>query len=70
MYYFNRSSGNISNLRNWQAQKKVIYIESFARVDGSSMTGKLMKAVADLYIVQWRELLDAVPNAVYGGGIF
>ena len=29
-----------------------------------------MKAVADLYIVQWRELLDAVPNAVYGGGIF
>ena len=51
-------------------KKKVIYIESFARVDGSSMTGKLMKAVADLYIVQWRELLDAVPNAVYGGGIF
>lgn len=51
-------------------KKKIIFIESFARVDDSSMTGKLMKAVADLYIVQWKELLDVVPNAVYGGGIF
>ena len=51
-------------------RKKVIFIESFARVDGSSLTGKLMKRVADLYIVQWEELLQFVPNAVYGGGIF
>ena len=51
-------------------KKKVIFIESFARVDGSSLTGKLMKKVADLYIVQWEELLQSVPNAVYGGGIF
>lgn len=51
-------------------KKKIIFIESFARVDGSSMTGKLMKKVADLYIVQWEELLQYVPNAVYGGGIF
>lgn len=51
-------------------KKKIIYIESFARVDGCSLTGKLMKRVADLYIVQWKELLDSVPGAVYGGGIF
>lgn len=51
-------------------KKKVIFIESFARVDGSSLTGKLMRGVANLYIVQWEELLQAVPNAVYGGGIF
>ncbi|MBQ3164410.1 MAG: polysaccharide biosynthesis protein [Lachnospiraceae bacterium] len=51
-------------------KKKVIFIESFARVDGSSLTGKLMKKVADLYIVQWEELLQFVPDAVYGGGIF
>ena len=50
--------------------KKIIFIESFARVDGSSLTGKLMKKVADLYIVQWKELLESVPNAVYGGSIF
>lgn len=52
------------------SRRRIIYIESFARVDGSSMTGKLMKKVADLYIVQWEELLELVPGAVYGGGIF
>ena len=49
---------------------KVIYIESFARVDDLSMTGRLMKKIADLYIVQWKELTQIVPKAVYGGGIF
>ena len=50
--------------------KKVIYIESFARVDESSLTGKLMKHVADLFIVQWEEMMEFFPNAIYGGGIF
>lgn len=51
-------------------RKKIIYIESFARIDRVSMTGKIMKHVADLYIVQWEELLKELPKAVYGGGIF
>lgn len=50
--------------------RKVIYIESFARVDAPSLTGKLMYKVADLFIVQWEELLEFFPNAIYGGGIF
>jgi UDP-N-acetylglucosamine:LPS N-acetylglucosamine transferase len=50
--------------------KKVIYIESFARVDAPSLTGKLMYRVADLFIVQWEEMMSFYPNAVYGGGIF
>ena len=50
--------------------KKVIYIESFARVDEPSLTGKLMYHVADLFIVQWEEMLEFYPNAIYGGGIF
>jgi UDP-N-acetylglucosamine:LPS N-acetylglucosamine transferase len=50
--------------------RKIIYIESFARVDGLSLTGKLMKRVADLYIVQWEELVQYVPGSTYGGGIF
>lgn len=51
-------------------KKKVIYIESFARVDGPSLTGKLMYGKADLFIVQWEEMLQFFPNAIYGGGIF
>jgi UDP-N-acetylglucosamine:LPS N-acetylglucosamine transferase len=51
-------------------RKKVIYIESFARVDTASLTGKLMYRIADLFIVQWEELLEIFPKAIYGGGIF
>ena len=50
--------------------KKIIYIESFARVDTPSLTGKLMYGVADIFIVQWEEMLQFFPNAIYGGGIF
>jgi beta-1,4-N-acetylglucosaminyltransferase len=49
--------------------KRIIYIESFARVDSPSLTGKLMYKLADLFIVQWDELLQFYPRAVYGGGI-
>lgn len=50
--------------------KKIIYIESFARVEKGSLTGKLMYHIADLFIVQWKELLQVYPKAVYGGKIF
>lgn len=50
--------------------KKVIYIESFARVDNASLTGKLLYKIADVFIVQWEEMLRVYPNAIYVGGIF
>lgn len=52
------------------AKKKIVYIESFARIDSPSLTGKLMYKVADIFIIQWEELKKFFPNAVYGGGIF
>lgn len=51
-------------------RKRIIYIESFARVNTASLTGKLMYRIADLFIVQWEELLEIFPKAVYGGGVF
>ena len=51
-------------------RKKIIYIESFARCDKPSLTGKLVYKFADLFIVQWEEMLEFYPNAIYGGGIF
>ncbi|WP_192986687.1 PssD/Cps14F family polysaccharide biosynthesis glycosyltransferase [Carnobacterium mobile] len=50
--------------------KKIIYIESFARIDKGSLTGKLMYPIADLFIVQWEELLNVYPKAIFTGGIF
>ncbi|MST58319.1 PssD/Cps14F family polysaccharide biosynthesis glycosyltransferase [Waltera intestinalis] len=49
---------------------KVIYIESFARVNKPSLTGKMVHRYADLFLVQWEDMLDYFPDAVLGGGIF
>lgn len=50
--------------------KKLIYIESFARVYDGSKTGKLLYKYADLFIVQWESLKEVYPKAVYGGSIY
>ena len=51
-------------------RKKIVYIESFARVTEKSLTGKLCYPIADLFLVQWEELLKLYPKAKYIGGIF
>lgn len=51
-------------------RRKVIYIESFARVHTASLTGKLMYHVADLFIVQSESLKEIYPKSVYCGCIF
>lgn len=50
--------------------RKIVYIESFARVDHPSLTGKLYYKIADVFIVQWEDMLKFYPAAVYVGGIF
>lgn len=49
---------------------KVIYIESFARMKTLNKTGEMIYPFADLFVVQWKELLTVVPKAVYGGWIY
>lgn len=50
--------------------KKIIYIESMARINSPSATGKLVYKFADLFIIQWEELRKFYPKAVYGGVIY
>lgn len=49
---------------------KVVYIESFARVTHPSLTGRLLYNFADLFVVQWEDMLEKYPKSVLGGGIF
>lgn len=49
---------------------KVIYIESFARMDGPSKTGRLIYKIADKTIVQWEAVQKFYPGSIYGGSIF
>jgi len=45
--------------------KKVIFIESWARVYSKSDSGKLVYPIADLFFVQWKEMEKVYPNAIY-----
>lgn len=51
-------------------RKKLIYIESFAKVKSLTLSGKLMYKFANLFIVQWDDLKKSYPNTVYGGSIY
>jgi beta-1,4-N-acetylglucosaminyltransferase len=51
-------------------RKKVIYIETFARIYDGTRAGMLMCKIADLFIIQWESLQEIYPNAVYGGSIY
>ena len=50
-------------------RSKVIYIETFANINRKTATGRLIYPIADLFIVQWEEMLKLYPKAVYGGKI-
>lgn len=52
--------------------KKIIYIETFARVYGGTRAGRFVYKhhLYDLFIYQWETQKDEYPNGVYGGGIY
>lgn len=50
--------------------KKLVYIESFAKVTSPTETGKLMYKYADRFYVQWESMKKFYPNAIYLGGIY
>ncbi len=47
--------------------RKIIYIESMAAVYGPSLAGRAAYPIADLFIIQWKELSKFYPRAKYGG---
>ena len=48
---------------------KIIFIETMANINTPTKTGRIIYKFADLFIVQWEEMLKVYPNAVYGGWI-
>lgn len=51
-------------------KRKIVFIESFAKIEKPSLTGKLVYKFADLFIIQWESLKKYYPNAVFKGGIY
>lgn len=50
--------------------RKLIYIESFAKVTSKTLSGKLLYKFADQFYVQWEQMLNLYPKAIYKGGIY
>lgn len=51
-------------------RKKLIFIESFAKVNSPTLTGKLLYKFADQFYVQWKDMLKVYPKSIYKGGIY
>lgn len=51
-------------------RKKVIFIETFANNKTPTKAGKIIYKFADYFIVQWENMKEYYPDAIYGGWIF
>ena len=51
-------------------RRKVVYIETLANSKTKTSTGRLLYHIADLFIVQWEDMLKLYPKAKYGGWIY
>lgn len=51
-------------------RRKLVYIESFAKITSKTLSGKLLYKFADQFYVQWKSMLKLYPKAIYKGGIY
>ena len=51
-------------------RSKIIFIETFANSESKTLSGKMIYPIANLFIVQWEEMLKLYPKATYGGPIY
>ncbi len=46
---------------------KIIFVETGSRVKALSLTGRIMYRWANLFFVQWPQLAEKLPRAIYAG---
>ena len=46
-------------------KRKIVYIETMANINQKTLTGKIIYPIANLFIVQWKNMLKFYPKAVY-----
>lgn len=51
-------------------KKRLIFIESFAKLNSSTITGRFIHKFCDYFVVQWEEMLAVYPDAYYFGSIY
>ncbi len=48
---------------------KIIWVDSVTNVRNMSISGRMIRCVADLYLVQWPELAEKYKNVEYAGAV-
>ena len=49
---------------------KTVYVEVFDRADAPTLTGRLVRRMTDLFVVQWPEMEAVYPGSVNLGPVF
>jgi len=49
---------------------KLIYVEVFDRIDKATLTGRMVRGMSDLFVVQWDEQIKVYPGSINLGSIF
>lgn len=57
----------IFSLVAWCFGSRIIWIDSISQIDGLSMSGRLVRPFATLFLVQWPELADPSRGLEYAG---
>ena len=69
-YYFKLRPKAIITTGTHTAGPMCILGKIFGSKNKKTATGRLIYPIADLFIVQWEEMLKLYPKAVYGGSIY
>ena len=51
-------------------KRKVVFIETLANASTPTKAGKMVYKVADLFVVQWEDMLKVYPKAEYWGCLY
>lgn len=49
---------------------KIVFIETYANRNTKTLSGRIVYPIADLFIVQWEDMLKLYPKAIYYGGVY
>jgi beta-1,4-N-acetylglucosaminyltransferase len=49
---------------------RVVFVESLTRIEGLSLSGRMISPIAEQVYVQWPEATEAHPRAVFAGNLF
>lgn len=45
--------------------RKIIYVETYANITHKTLSGKIVYPISDLFIVQWEQMKNLYPKAIY-----